>query len=239
VSFSRRRSPFEAASEQRRTRLAVAPSRNTAASVSEIVPPLNTWRPLRNTAGRRTRCRALSLVAAAGVGAAIVGLVTWIVAPGPTPALVRRFTIPIPASVPLSTTIGYLIALSPDGRTLVYTSGNPPGLMKRQIDGLSFERVRGAEVGTVPFFSPDSAWIGFYAEGKLKKVPVDGGLDLDQNFADYDVAPDGRFLAIRRDNAGTDEIHIVLNWTEELGAPWVDRRPGRHQPERIAPSASV
>jgi serine/threonine-protein kinase len=27
----------------------------------------------------------------------------------------------------------------------------------------------------VPFFSPDSRWIGFFADGKLKKVAVDGG----------------------------------------------------------------
>ena len=27
-----------------------------------------------------------------------------------------------------------------------------------------------------PFFSPDGAWIGFFADGKLKKVPAGGGL---------------------------------------------------------------
>ena len=40
--------------------------------------------------------------------------------------------------------------------------------------------------------------------------------NFDQNFADYDVAPDGRFLAIQADSAAADEIHVVLNWTEEL-----------------------
>ena len=37
---------------------------------------------------------------------------------------------------------------------------------------------------------------------------------LDPLVADYDVAADGRFLAIRRDPAA--EIHVVLNWVEEL-----------------------
>ena len=40
--------------------------------------------------------------------------------------------------------------------------------------------------------------------------------NFDQNFADYDVAPDGRFLAIKADTATADEIHIVVNWSEEL-----------------------
>ena len=40
--------------------------------------------------------------------------------------------------------------------------------------------------------------------------------NFDQNFADYDLAPDGRFLAIQADTAAVDEIHVVVNWTEEL-----------------------
>ena len=40
--------------------------------------------------------------------------------------------------------------------------------------------------------------------------------NFDQNFADYDVAADGRFLAIEADTTAPDEIHVVLNWTEEL-----------------------
>ena len=32
--------------------------------------------------------------------------------------------------------------------------------------------------------------------------------------ADYDVAPDGRFISLRRD--GSPDIQMILNWTEEL-----------------------
>jgi hypothetical protein len=42
--------------------------------------------------------------------------------------------------------------------------------------------------------------------------------NLDNNFADYDVAPDGRFVAIRSESgARCQEIQVVLNWSEELG----------------------
>ena len=40
--------------------------------------------------------------------------------------------------------------------------------------------------------------------------------NADPNFADYDVAPDGRFVAIRHDRSGTDDVQVVLNWSEEL-----------------------
>jgi hypothetical protein len=40
--------------------------------------------------------------------------------------------------------------------------------------------------------------------------------NLDVNFADYDVAADGRFIAVRRENFSGDAIHVVLNWTTEL-----------------------
>jgi hypothetical protein len=38
----------------------------------------------------------------------------------------------------------------------------------------------------------------------------------DQFMADYDVAADGRFLAVRREAGAREEIHVVLNWAEEL-----------------------
>jgi eukaryotic-like serine/threonine-protein kinase len=53
------------------------------------------------------------------------------------------------------------------------------------------------------------------APRKLFEFPA-ATFNLDPNFADYDVAPDGRFLAIQADTAAADEINVVVNWTEEL-----------------------
>jgi serine/threonine-protein kinase len=36
-------------------------------------------------------------------------------------------------------------------------------------------RFSGTEGGTYPFFSPDGQWIGFFADGKMKKISVQGG----------------------------------------------------------------
>ena len=64
--------------------------------------------------------------------------------------------------------------LSPDGRHVVRAiAGN--GLWLRQLDQLEFRMVPGTENGRQPFWSPDSRWIGFVADGELKKVAIAGG----------------------------------------------------------------
>jgi Tol biopolymer transport system component len=70
-------------------------------------------------------------------------------------------------------------ALSPNGRYLAYVveEGKEARLWLRPLDESSARPVRGAEgadpLGT-PFWSPDSRFIGFFAEGKLKKVSISG-----------------------------------------------------------------
>jgi len=128
-----------------------------------------------------SRRRLWPIVAAAAVSAVVVGLTAWRLTPQSVAGPVRRFAIQIPASALITGRAGG-IAFSPDGRTLVYGfiysagSGMLPGLVKRPLDGLNVEPVRGAEGGTWPFFSPDGAWIGFFADGKIKKVPAGGGV---------------------------------------------------------------
>jgi serine/threonine-protein kinase len=46
------------------------------------------------------------------------------------------------------------------------------------LNGDEFTRVPGAQDAQSPFFSPDGKWLGFEANGKLMKVPVDGGVPL-------------------------------------------------------------
>src|SRR4029078_9932291 len=36
----------------------------------------------------------------------------------------------------------------------------------------------GTEGGSGPFFSPDGAWIGFVANGQLRRIPSAGGVSL-------------------------------------------------------------
>ena len=43
------------------------------------------------------------------------------------------------------------------------------------LSALESMPLTGTEGALTPFFLPDGAWIGFFADGKLKKVPVQGG----------------------------------------------------------------
>jgi serine/threonine-protein kinase len=75
------------------------------------------------------------------------------------------------------------MAISSNGDFVVYTAiEESPGpqtksrLYMRKMDQLEAKLVPGTEGGINPFLSPDNRWVGFWAEGKLKKVPVEGGI---------------------------------------------------------------
>jgi Tol biopolymer transport system component len=69
------------------------------------------------------------------------------------------------------------VAISPDGRMLV--SGGLADkrwqLWLRPLDSLNARPLEGTEGAIYPFWSPDSKSIGFFAEGKLKRVDIAGG----------------------------------------------------------------
>ena len=125
--------------------------------------------------------------AAAGLalGVAVAGLALWRPAP-PAPSDVRRLSLDLPS--PMARGTGF--ALSPDGSTLAYVGrdGRSRRLMVRRLDQADAQPLAGAEGALDPFFSPDGAWIGFFAGGgpagptdrldprwRLMKVPAAGG----------------------------------------------------------------
>ncbi len=69
------------------------------------------------------------------------------------------------------------MALSPDGLFLVFSAGEDDysRLYLRGMDEISASPIAGTEGGMGPFFSPDGEWIGFWANGSLKKVRTNGG----------------------------------------------------------------
>ena len=72
------------------------------------------------------------------------------------------------------------IELSPDGRQLAFTAferGSRPTLWIRRLDSLSLQQIRGTEGAMLPFWSPDSRTVAFFADRKLKKVSIDGAAE--------------------------------------------------------------
>ena len=70
-----------------------------------------------------------------------------------------------------------LMALSPDGTTLavILEKDSESQLYTRALNGTDFEVMPGTKGAVTPFFSPDSRWIGFFADSQLKKIPIGGG----------------------------------------------------------------
>jgi serine/threonine-protein kinase len=72
-------------------------------------------------------------------------------------------------------------AISPDGRRLAFVARGAGGkgqLATRLLDQANPTFLAGTENAADPFFSPDSQWIGFFADGKMKKISVAGGAAL-------------------------------------------------------------
>jgi serine/threonine-protein kinase len=69
-------------------------------------------------------------------------------------------------------------AIAPDGSSIVFSDsiGGTLGLMRKLRNERNAVPVAGTEGGVSPFFSPDGKWIGYLTtDGKLRKVPVEGG----------------------------------------------------------------
>ena len=73
--------------------------------------------------------------------------------------------------------VGALPLPSPDGTAVVYLASDLEGkrmLWLRPLDSEDAKPLAGTEDAIRPFWSPDGRWIGFYSQGKLKKVSRDG-----------------------------------------------------------------
>ena len=73
---------------------------------------------------------------------------------------------------------GSAAILSPNGQALVFVGQRrtgPASLFVRRLDQLDATPLPGTEGAHSPFFSPDSEWVAFFADAKLKKVALSGG----------------------------------------------------------------
>ena len=128
-----------------------------------------------------------SWIALAGFVCLVVAILTGVAAWNlkPTPRTGPQAVIQLAATLPpgqelFATSVFPALALSPDGRNLVYVArrAGSQQLYVRSMDNLESKLIPGTENGLEPFFSPDGQWVGFFADGKLKKVALSGGSPL-------------------------------------------------------------
>jgi eukaryotic-like serine/threonine-protein kinase len=97
----------------------------------------------------------------------------------PEPRQVVRFDYQLPEGQEFSTTIEPVLAISPDGKQIAYSTLQ--GLYLRSMDELTARLIPGTEGDSVqPFFSPDGQWVGYFSpsDRTLKKIPARGGVPV-------------------------------------------------------------
>ena len=130
------------------------------------------------------------------------------------------------------------LAISPDGQKIVYVA-NSEGRSRmwlRSLDSVSARPLTGTDGAQSPFWSPDSRSVGFFADGKLKRIDLDGGSV--QTLAN---APRGSGGAWNRDGTilfpmfGTPVFSVSDTGGEPVAATRLEAQQGSHFSPRFLP----
>ena len=175
---------FEAFSARLRQEYELEPSAETlalAAAIRHEEQRAPTLAPSAAAALLPVRRRlARRWIAVAGVVASALTGGAWALLRHPAPSVppVVRFTVAFPANQQMASAVGgSTIALSPDGSRLAYLVRGPEGtqLFLRPLDSLAGIAIPNTVGATLPFFSPDGAWLGFVLGNTIRKVALRGG----------------------------------------------------------------
>jgi serine/threonine-protein kinase len=184
-----------------------------------------------------------------GVAAAVVvGSALWVREPTrPGPELgTLQFQMELGSgSLSLGSDHGTDLTLSPDGSRIVFVVRESDGqlrLVTRDVEefGESTARDLPGTLGSrLPFSSPNGAWVGFWADGKIKKTAIDGGKPVvladAPDFGGASWVEDDNFIAVLgqaivRVPASPGPTSVIRNLQPDSVHPrWPDVLPGaRH-----------
>jgi Tol biopolymer transport system component len=141
------------------------------------------------TATPRPRFPALAVIAILLVLAAGLAVLLLRRPRAETAARPVRFAIPIPPGTTYAPSdISRGVSVSPDGTRIVIeaVSSGQRHLFLRPLDSEKFTELEGSAGASAHFWSPDSRFIAFFADGKLKKIPAAGGPAEELCAAAYD-----------------------------------------------------
>jgi serine/threonine protein kinase len=129
---------------------------------------------------------------------------------------------------------GPQLALSPDGTRLAVIVRGGDGKIRiatRRFDQSEFATLSGTEGASAPFFSPDGQWIGFFADGKLKKIAIQGGSSVTlcdaPNVLGASWGDDGNIIAALNREGGLSRV------SSGGGAPTAVMEPDKNIREAI------
>ena len=174
---------------------------------------------------RKNRERIAWGIAGAATVVAIaltIGLVQR--APKPAQSIRLSAELGTDATITRATSFRYGAAaiISPDGKRLALigqASDKKTYLYIRSLDQLQATLLSGTEEARDAFFSPDGQWIAFFAEGKLKKISVQGGAAITLCDAPSD-----------RGGTWSEDLTIVFSGNTRVGLSKVSSAGGTPEP---------
>ena len=156
-------------------------------------------------------------------------LISWVNrrADGVEDRALVRFSVDLgPKAIPGDRTV---VSLARDGKRIAFLVEGPNGsaqLATRSLDQKEATLLPGTDGAVDPFFSPDGQWVGFFAAGYMKKVPVQGGTPITlSNFGNTRGAAwaeDGRIIVAVSPASGLATVPDTGGSPEDLTDPSKD-----------------
>ena len=189
--------------------------------------------------GRRRIVSATFVLFLVAVAIAI-SVMSYVGSREPTRMEVFRLTSSLSHTLDLGSAERPALAISPDGSRLAYVADGQ--LYERPMNQFVGRAVPGSEGAYSPFFSPDGEWVGFFADNRLKKIALDGGLLQEICTAQFVrgavwvgdeiiFAPDFGIHGLSRvSSSGGEPSSFTLVKTDvgESRHAWPSRLPGRN-----------
>jgi serine/threonine-protein kinase len=163
-----------------------------------------------------TRRTAIGTISGAAVGAAAMGLFSIRRYRGAAPRNLTQFAISAPEGV-FVPSFNRRVAISPDGGHIAFNAASSGGdlFYIRPLAALESKRVKDVPTGGVPFFSPDSRWVGFF-------TAATGG-------ASYRFTPGIHKMALSGGapvKVCTPDAFSGGTWADDETIYWADLNPG-------------
>jgi eukaryotic-like serine/threonine-protein kinase len=154
---------------------------------------------------------------AAGIGLVAICAVAWLFLRSAPVTHRMQFALPVPGEVSQ-------FALSADGQMLAFVSpdekSGAPALFVQRVGAPTAIELAGTEDANIPFWSPDNAYVAFFAKGKLVKIPAAGGLPQiiasapvgrggswgTKNVIVYTPEPEGGLWRVNADGSGETSL---------------------------------
>jgi len=194
------------------------------------VAPMTTAPANGSKARQTSSLRSIRPLLWMATGLVATALAGWAMAPRVAVPVVSGSAAQFTWSLPTGLTLESEPAVSPDGRRMAFVGATGAGrrLFVRDLASLEATPINDTEGAKQPFWSPDGDALGFFANGRLKRVNLNGGAPID-----LAPAPDARGGTWSRSG-----VIVFQSFFRDRGLSRVSVNGGEVQPATLLDVAS-